>query len=158
MILKTFREHNMLLADKVGLEYSAGTLLRYETTLKHTNEFIKWKYQHDDIDIVMLDNEFMMDFELWYRRVRNYNHNTAVKNLANLKRIVRLCVAKGWLQQDPFNTFKSSRREVSGLAPSEIEIARISNAEVGVGRFEVAPKSGTHFCTYMMQNGSSERA
>jgi predicted alpha/beta hydrolase len=82
----------------------------------------------------MLDNEFMMDFELWYRRVRNYNHNTAVKNLANLKRIVRLCVAKGWLQQDPFNTFKSSRREVSGLAPSEIEIARISNAEVGVGR------------------------
>ncbi|MCF2487512.1 phage integrase SAM-like domain-containing protein [Dyadobacter sp. CY347] len=62
-ILKIFKEHNEQVAELVGTDFAPGTLERYETSLKHTREFIKWKYKEDDFDIKKLDFEFISQFE-----------------------------------------------------------------------------------------------
>jgi hypothetical protein len=49
MLLDMFREHNDKVRGLVGQEYSAGTLQRYETSLKHTSDFIKKRYNATDI-------------------------------------------------------------------------------------------------------------
>ena len=49
LLIPIFQEHNRKIKELVGLEYAAGTIERYETSLKHTKNFLSWKYNITDI-------------------------------------------------------------------------------------------------------------
>ena len=51
MLIEVFQEHNDRVAQLVTKEFASGTLERYITAFRHTQEFIKWKYNTDDIEI-----------------------------------------------------------------------------------------------------------
>jgi site-specific recombinase XerD len=112
MILEVFQEHNEQVAALVGKGFAAGTLERYITSLKHTRSFIQWKFNRDDLSITALNYEFMSQYAFWLRSVRNCDHNTTMKYLANFKKIVIICLKNGWLPKDPFYGFKLARKEV----------------------------------------------
>ncbi|MEN0054501.1 MAG: phage integrase SAM-like domain-containing protein [Mucilaginibacter sp.] len=97
MILDIFREHNRQVSSLVGADFAKGTLERYQTSLKHTAEFIKWKYNTVDIDIRDIDHDFVVSYDFYLRSVRKCANNSAVKYLKNFKKIVRICIASGWL-------------------------------------------------------------
>nr|WP_295921652.1 Arm DNA-binding domain-containing protein [uncultured Dyadobacter sp.] len=63
MILEIFEKHNCDMASLVGTEYSKITLVRYRTSLEHTRNFIKWKYNSTDLSIKCLDYDFMAQYE-----------------------------------------------------------------------------------------------
>lgn len=86
MILDVFRHHNKKPKKLVGKDLADGTLDRYEISFNHTKRFIQWKYNVDDIDITMLDDEFISEYEFWLKTVRNCAHNTTMKYLANFKK------------------------------------------------------------------------
>ncbi len=44
MLIEIFKDHNQKLAALVGKEFSEGTLERYETSLRHTQEFMNYQY------------------------------------------------------------------------------------------------------------------
>ena len=79
MLVPIFQDHNNKIKELVGKEYAPGILERYTTSLKHTIEFIQWKYNASDIDITKTDHAFITDYEFWLRTVRNCANNTAVK-------------------------------------------------------------------------------
>lgn len=122
-IISVFNEHNDRMADLVGKEFSPRTLQRYKTTLSHTSAFIKWKFRESDVDIFDLNYEFMHDFAFWLKSEQKCSHNSSMKYLSNLKKIVLHCVRTKWLQRDPFAEFKLSKREVIKeiLTDSELE-------------------------------------
>ena len=51
MLIPIFQDHNNKIKELVGKEYAPGTLERYTTSLKHTIEFMQWKFNIADIDI-----------------------------------------------------------------------------------------------------------
>jgi len=124
MLIEIFKEHNDKLAQLVNKDFSPGTLERYETALSHTASFIQWKYKKDDIDILELNFEFATEFEFWFKTVRNCSHNTSVKYISNLKKIINICLKNGWLQRDPFTGYKMNKKEVirEFLSQEEIEL------------------------------------
>lgn len=71
MILEVFQHHNNQVALLLGKEFSAGTLERYKTSLEHTRNFLKWKYQVLDMDITKLDYEFISEYSFWLKSIRN---------------------------------------------------------------------------------------
>lgn len=44
MLLDVFKDHNRKMAALVGTEFSSGTLERYETSFRHTQEFLEHRY------------------------------------------------------------------------------------------------------------------
>ena len=46
MLVPIFQEHNRKIKELVGQQYAAGTLERYETSLKHTKDFLNLEIQH----------------------------------------------------------------------------------------------------------------
>ena len=48
----------------VGFEFSKGTAERYRTSLKHTVDFLQWKYNISDIDIRKVDHAFITEYDL----------------------------------------------------------------------------------------------
>jgi hypothetical protein len=64
-LLKIFEQHNHQMKALIGREFAPGTLQRYETSLKHTQEFIAWKYAIADIDIRKIDHAFVANYEFY---------------------------------------------------------------------------------------------
>jgi integrase len=125
MLMDVFEEHNQQMKALVGHEFSHHTFERYTTSKKHTQEFMKWKYKLDDIDIRKLNYEFITNYEFWLKSVRKCDHNTAIKYLSNFKKIVNICIKNGWIDRDPFVGFKMTKREVERPFLVEEELNRI---------------------------------
>ncbi|MCB6097343.1 site-specific integrase [Flavobacterium psychrophilum] len=122
MLVPIFKDHNNKIKELVGKEYAPGTLERYTTSLKHTIEFMQWKYNVSDIDITKIDHAFITDYEFWLRSVRNCANNTAVKYIKNFNKIIKLCLANDWLDKNPFANYKSKVKEVERVYLTEEEI------------------------------------
>ncbi|MBX0332829.1 site-specific integrase [Pontibacter sp. HSC-14F20] len=129
MLVGIFKEHNKRIEDLVGDEFSASTLERYTTSLKHTQEFLAWKFGVNDIDIQKIDHAFITDYEHYLRSVRKCSNNTAVKYIKNFGKIIRICLANGWLSSSPFLNYKSRIRTVERVFLSEEELQRIAEKE-----------------------------
>lgn len=112
MLVPIFKEHNKRVSLLVGKEYAEGTLERYETSLSHTIEFLQWQYRINDIDIKDIDHQFITSYDFYLRSERNCCNNTAVKYIKNFKKIIRICIANGWLDKDPFVNYKAKVKEV----------------------------------------------
>ena len=125
MLVPIFQDHNNKIKELIGKEYAPGTLERYTTSLKHTIEFMQWKYNISDIDITKIDHAFVTDYEFWLRSVRNCANNTAVKYLKNFNKIIKLCLANDWLDKNPFANYKSKVKEVERVYLTEEEIQSI---------------------------------
>jgi site-specific recombinase XerD len=136
MLLELFQQHNDQIAAliQVGQDFAPGTLERYKTARDHTLSFLQWKYKINDIDIKRLDFEFASQFEFWLKTVRRCNHNTTMKYIGNLKKIINSCIKKGWLQKDPFLGFKMTKQEVYRVALTEEDLRVISARQFGSER------------------------
>jgi site-specific recombinase XerD len=134
MLIPIFQEHNRKIKELIGLEYAAGTLERYETSLKHTKDFLLWKYNLSDINIEKIDHAFITEFEFYLRSERKCANNTAVKYIKNFHKIVNQCLANGWLNKDPFTNYKSKVKEVERVYLTEEEIQTIINKDFKIER------------------------
>jgi len=92
MIVGIFQQHNDEIKVLIGKEYAAATLVRYETSIKHTVDFIKWEYKVSDINIRKIDHEFITSYEFYLKRSCNYCQNTTSKYIKNFGKISRICL------------------------------------------------------------------
>lgn len=134
MLIPIFQEHNDKVEALVGQDFAPGTLERYKTSLKHTQEFLNWKYKVSDIDITKIDHIFIMDYDFWLRSVRKCANNTAVKYIKNFKKIIRLCMANGWLSKDPFLGYKAKLKVVERPYLTKEEIQAVHEKEFASDR------------------------
>ena len=137
MLVPIFQDHNNKIKELVGKEYAPGTLERYTTSLKHTIEFMQWKYSVSDIDITKIDHAFITDYEFWLRSVRNCANNTAVKYIKNFNKIIKICLANDWLDKNPFVNYKSKVKEVERVYLNEAEIQTIIEKEFKTERLSL---------------------
>ena len=134
MLIPIFQDHNDKVEALIGQDFAPGTLERYKTSLKHTQEFLNWKYKISDIDITKIDHSFIMDYDFWLRSVRKCANNTAVKYIKNFKKIMRLCMANGWLSKDPFLGYKAKIKEVERPYLTKEEIQTVYDKEFASDR------------------------
>lgn len=126
MLIPIFEDHNRQVEALIGKEYAPATAIRYQTTIKHVKNFLKWKYKVSDINIQDLDHEFVTSLEFYLRTVRHCNNNSAVKYIKNLKKIIHICVANNWLVRSPFINYKTKIKEVIRDFLSSDELDSIS--------------------------------
>lgn len=134
MLVPIFQDHNNKIKMLLGEEFSPGTLCRYTTALKHTTQFLQWKFGISDIDIRRIDHAFITEFEFYLRSVRKCNNNSAVKYVKNFGKIIRICISNNWLDKDPFVNYKSKFREVVRAFLSQDEIDKIATKEFRIER------------------------
>ena len=129
MLIPIFQDHNKKIKELLGIEYALGTYERYQTSLKHTKDFLNWKYNISDLEISKIDHAFITDYEFYLRSVRKCANNTAVKYIKNFNKIIKLCIANDWLDKNPFANYKSKVKEVERIYLSEGEIQNIINKD-----------------------------
>src|SRR5258708_6540106 len=134
MLVAVFKQHNERVKALAGKEFSPATCQRYETSLKHTIAFMMWKYKQPDIDVRNIDHDFISSYDFYFRSVRRCNNNSTVKYLKNFKKIIRICIANGWIDKDPFLRYKPKLQEVVKEVLASHEIKLISEKEFSCER------------------------
>ena len=134
MLLEIFQEHNNQLAALENKEFASATIKRYHTTFEHTRSFIAWKYKQADVEIKSLTYDFVSGFEFYLKSEKNCNHNSTIKYIGNVRKIVNYCLKSGWLQKDPFFGFKMNKKEVVREYLSQDEIQALTGKQFAIER------------------------
>jgi site-specific recombinase XerD len=135
-LIDVFKDHNDKMEALIGAEFSKGTAERYRTSLKHTVDFLQWKYKITDIPIKKVDHSFITEYDFYLRSVRKCANNSTVKYLKNFGKIIRICLSNGWLAKDPFLNYKNKVKKVERVYLTEGEIQLIANKTFGCERLE----------------------
>jgi len=135
-LVETFDYHNLLMKEKVPAEYSPLTMKRFDTTLDHVKAFVKYEYKTDDLLLTQLNHKFITEFEHYFRTVRQCNHNTTIKYLKNVKKVVYLAVKNDWLRKDPFDKFSVKIKPVKRDFLSEEELKDLEDLILNVPRLD----------------------
>ena len=137
MLLIIFEDHNKRMKELIGKEFSINTYKKYETALKHTREFLKKQYSINDIAIRKIDIAFINDFDFFLRNTMNCNNNSTIKYIRNFGKIIKQCYVNGWIEKDPFLSYKGKVGEIERVYLSQEEIETIINKELKIKRLEL---------------------
>lgn len=137
MIVEIFSNHNARFEALVGKEYSINTFKKYRTCLQSLKDFLKWKYKKSDIDIREIGFEFINDFEFFLKTERNLQHNSTMGDIKRVKKIVHECVAKNWLDKDPFLGYKVRIKDTSREILLPEELKTMEDKEINVERLSL---------------------
>jgi site-specific recombinase XerD len=136
-ILEVFAKHNEQVEARVGHEYAKATALKFRSTLKHIREYIAYRYKRGDLSLSQIDHSFVTEFEYYLKNVKNCNHNSALKYVKLFRKIVRHCLAHGWMERDPFAGYKSKVKHVERDFLTTQELTRIENLVFTMPRLEL---------------------
>ena len=135
-LVEVFKFHNSQMKELIGKDFSKGTHERYCAALKHIQDFMKWKYNTPDIPLRAIKFEFVTEFEYYLKVVKRCSHNTAIKYITNLRKIIRIALNNEWLERDPFANFKIKLREVKRECLSKGELELVASKTFATERLE----------------------
>lgn len=136
-LIEVYTEHNKRCRALIGKDFSISTVEKFDTSLNILKAFIKHSTKKEDILLKEINRVFIQDFEFYLKTERNQQHNSALKHLKNLKKIIRIALANEWIKKDPFMgiQFKHDKVDVEFLSQEELE--RIITKEFTIKRLEV---------------------
>lgn len=129
-LLEVFDYHNKLMEEKVPAEYAPTTLVRFTTTRKHVSDFLQYQYKVDDMFLSQLNHEFVATLEHYFKTTKSCNHNSTIKYIKNLKKVINLAVKNGWLNRDPFINFKATTKPVNRAFLTSEELSAIEDKKI----------------------------
>lgn len=122
-LVTLFETNNTLIEQEKGDKYSKSTIDQYKTTLERLKIFIRQEYNSDDIDLTKLDVLFIRRFEIFLRTKYSIEHNTIMKHLKQLKKVVHFAQQMGYIDKDPFILHQTAFKQFSrgSLTQSELQ-------------------------------------
>jgi len=147
MLLEVFDEHNKSVEELVGKDFVKATLTKYNTVRLKTAEYIQHRFKKPDIYLESVDYAFVTGFEMYLKTEDGIEHNTAMRYMKNLKKIVNLAFNHGWIRSNPFNLFKCTYKKVHREELEWEEIHQLANYPFTIKRLEEV-RDTFLFCCY----------
>jgi len=116
--------------------YTKATLVKYKSTEKHLVQFFEWRKNGCDVLLNDLRTEFAWNFEYYLQAEKGLSINSSGKMIKNLKKVIRDCVDRGWLETDPFYRYKVKHIDPKVPHLSAEELKRIEEKEITIRRLD----------------------
>ncbi|MBL6950508.1 MAG: site-specific integrase [Bacteroidales bacterium] len=136
-LVEVFKLFNNQLEAKVGHGYSYGTLEKYQATCQKVEKYIRDQYNRSDLFLDELDFQFITNYELYLKSQLNNKHNTTSKSVSFLKRIIRYSMHNGWLDKDPFLSFRCPYKDPDRDFLSQDELETLQGKTLVVNRLAI---------------------
>ena len=147
MLLEVFDEHNNKLEKLLDKDFVRATLTKYKTVRKKTAEYIQFRYKKPDLYLEAIDYSFVTGLEMYLKTEDKIEHNTAMRYIKNLKKIINLAVNNQWMSHNPFNLFKCTYNKVNRVELEWEEINQLAAYHFKVKRLAEV-RDTFLFCCY----------
>jgi len=132
-LLEAISSHNRQISNKVGIKRSKGTLVKYQTLKLKLEQYIRQEKKRKDLLLKELNYSFVLGFE-GFLKAQSVGHNTAVKYIQFLKRIINYSIANQWIAVDPFKEYRCSFKPVIRECLTIHEVATLKNKTFATNR------------------------
>lgn len=136
-LVELFQEHNDNMEKLIGIEYAPLTLQRYKAGLKHIKIFCKMQYNLNDITLKEVDSNFVSKFDFYLKTTAKCQHNSAMKHMRALKKIILSAIGNDYIRKDPFHNFKITQKETKREILTEADLIKLKEKEFSIERIEV---------------------
>ncbi|MBS1680969.1 MAG: site-specific integrase [Bacteroidetes bacterium] len=127
---------------KTFLEW--GTMKNYYTTQKYIEMFLKESYKTSDVRLSSLSYNFIVNLEIFLKgrqpvdHHKPCGHNTVLKHIERLRKMINLAIKNEWLDRDPFAKYQAKfiKNDRGFLSLQELE--QIENKEFHIVRLQWA--------------------
>ncbi|MEI7829697.1 MAG: site-specific integrase [Prolixibacteraceae bacterium] len=126
-LIPAFEKNNELVEQEEGEKYSRSTIDQYKTTLDRLKLFLQLECNCNDIELSKLDVLFIRRFEIFLQTKYLIKHNTIMKHLKQLKKVIHFCMQMGYIDKDPFMQHKTAFKQFSRDFLTQDELSRIEN-------------------------------
>ncbi len=124
-LLQVFSKHNEQMAALLGNGFKPNTLKGYQTSISHLKAYLKKNYDVYDITVSNIDHSFIYDYEFYLRSELGCSEISAAKYIKHLRKIIRICIAHRWINDDPFAFYHSKAKPTKKEFLSKDELFRI---------------------------------
>lgn len=135
-LIEVFEANNKLVKQEEGSKYSRSTIDQYTTTLNRLKAFLKKEYDCNDMLLTKLDITFIRRFEIYLKTKHRIHHNTIMKHLKQLKKVIHFAMEMGYLDRDPFMSHKTAYKNVTREFLTAEELHRIETHTFRIKRLE----------------------
>lgn len=101
-ILEVFNMHNSRMQKLIGKGYSESTLQKFKESQKHIISFLKFEYKKNNFSLEDLTMKFLLDYDFYLKAEKSFKQITINKHIERLRKIIKLALAEGFLDRDPF--------------------------------------------------------
>ena len=136
-LIELFEEHNQNLNQLIGKDYSPLTLQRYKATLKHIRGYCLKQYNNLKLPISEVNNQFITGFDFYLKTIAKCQHNSSMKHIKSLKKIIRIALANDYIRKDPFINYRITQKNVERKCLTQIEIDLLINKEIQIKRLDL---------------------
>lgn len=135
-LLELFKKHNEDARKLVGISKTDATLAKYDRGYRRLEEFMKAKYNIEDIALKEINHMFITDFETYLRTVSKCNENTTAKFMQTFRMIIIIAKNNGWIYADPFANYRIRLKRVDRGYLTDQEVKKIMEKEFASTRLE----------------------
>lgn len=146
-LIESFNYHNDRMKTLIGIDIELGTYKKFETVLVKIKNFLKLNYKQNDITLNDLNFKFINDFEYYMKTSDKVKHNTALRYIRCLKKIVLMAIKNDWIQRNPFANYSCQYDRVNREVLSEYELQDMWEKHIGIPRLDEV-KDVFLFCCY----------
>jgi integrase len=122
-VIEYFEVYLNKLKRLVRIDMKQSTWNKYYYVKNNAKAFIKWKFKTNDLPLKKLKLQFLEDYDYYMKVEKGKKQITINKEIQRLKKPVKVAVAEGYLDKDPFMLYKSKRvnKEVVFLSVDELK-------------------------------------
>lgn len=146
-LIEIFKYHNDQMKELIGLDVVKSTHTKFETVLSKLESFLKENFKRSEILLKELDHKFISDFEYFLKTHEKIGHNTSMKYIRNLKKVMNMAISNDWLNKNPFGNFKCSNKKVIRAILTPAELNSLSQKEFTIERL-IEVRDIFLFCCY----------
>ncbi len=108
----------------IGKDIKEVTWRKFKYVCDDLEAYVLAEYQKKDIPLNKLNLQFLHDFEYYLKTVKNQKQITVNKAVQRLRKPIKVAVAEGCLDKDPFSHYKPGRirKEVVFLSVDELKL------------------------------------
>lgn len=123
-IIEVFNLHNSRMEKLIGKGYSHSTLLKFKESQRHITSFLKHEYKKNNFSLNDLTMKFLLDYDFYLKAEKSFKQITINKHIERLRKIIKLALAEGFLERDPFLLYHPTKvnNEVVYLDHNELVI------------------------------------
>lgn len=106
----------------IGIDIQLATWKKFNYACSQALDFIKWKYGKQDQSLSKLKLQFLHDFEYYLKTERKQSQVTINKAIQRFRKPIKIAVAEGYLDKDPFALHKPGRvvKQIIFLSSEEL--------------------------------------
>ncbi|RXJ49803.1 site-specific integrase [Gelidibacter gilvus] len=129
-------------SKKIENTHATGSIRNYGVTEDYIKKFLLKDRKIKDIVLKQLDYKFICDFERFLNAYypnghdREMGHNTVMKHIQRLRKMVTLSYHLEWLDKDPFMRWKMSYEKKERDFLTANELSNLETYDFPIGRLE----------------------